>query len=258
MATVKTTAPPPKLSHFKVNFSYDSQSGLGSDIAIDQVFKVGSTWGLSLNNNNQIPQQYNNSAQVKTQQQRELEDNVRLWYKTYTTDANACHNLGIALFRGEGVAKDLAASVKMFSLASKQGNINSSFNLGWVYANGTGVKQSWSHAVKYWSFAAHGGHASASRNVGLLYALGIAPDEESTMSDGNPGEPKVNYEKAVYYYEMACKLGNVKAHLALAQCYKQGTGVPVDMNKANELEEQARILQEQQAANPQPEERGLA
>jgi hypothetical protein len=77
MDTEKTTAPPPELPHFKIDFPCDPPSGLG---------------GLSANDNNHTPKRYNNSTQCNTQQQRE--HGVRSWCNTYPT---VCHTLELKL-----------------------------------------------------------------------------------------------------------------------------------------------------------------
>lgn len=236
--------PPPKLPLLVVSFDTNV-----ADIVVEQQFKPGPTWGVVINTNNNNNNNNNNGINPNYHDQDMLRQRVQEWRATCHTDANAAHNLGIALFRGEGCQKDVAASVKMFSIAAKMGNINSAFNLGWQYTNGSGVRQSWAQAVKWWSFSAHNGHASAARNVGLLYALGIAPDEN--------GEARINHERAVYFYELSCRLGNVKAHLALAQCYRNGHGVTVDENKAIELEAKGAELQREHQLNPPQEEGGL-
>lgn len=235
MATTTRRIPPPQLAPFRI--SVDSST---PEIAIEQVFKAGPTWGISLdtiqnrpssssitnNNNGNIPEDEN----VTFQRQR-----INEWRATCQTDPNAAHNLGIAYFRGEmGVRRDYVESVKLFKMAAEKGNINSAFNLGWQYTNGTGVRQSWPNAIRWWKMASELGHSSASRNVGLLYSLGIA--------DGGV----VNHEMAVHYYKLACSQGNCRAHFALANCYKSGLGVAVDLIEADRLEKVGEALKAQQ------------
>ncbi len=145
-------------------------------------------------------------------------------------NAIAAQNVGVALYKGElGVPKDEAEACKYFRIASKAGLSTSMFNLGWAHASGSGVQQSWAKAVWWWKKAATSGHASAARNLGLLYAMGIAPDES--------GEAKVDEAMAFYWYSEAANMGNQKAMVALANCYREGLGVAPDS-------EQARVWQD--------------
>lgn len=133
----------------------------------------------------------------------------------------ASQNVGVALYKGElGVPRDEAEAYKYFRIAAAAGLTTAQFNIGWCYCSGAGVPQSWAKAVKWWRRAAEQGHGSAARNLGLLFSLGLAPDAT--------GVTAVNHHAALEWYLHAAGLGNVKAMLAVANCYATGLGTAVD------------------------------
>jgi TPR repeat protein len=139
----------------------------------------------------------------------------------------AAQNVGVALYKGElGVPRDEAEAYKYFRIAAAAGLTTAQFNIGWCYCSGAGVPQSWAKAVKWWRRAAEKGHGSAARNLGLLFSLGLAPDAA--------GATVVNHEAALEWYLHAAGLGNVKAMMAVANCYATGLGVAADEKAAAE------------------------
>jgi len=93
--------------------------------------------------------------------------------------AGAQYNLGVALAKGEGVAKDEVEAAKWYLKAAKQGLADAQFAVGMALANGKGVAKNEVEAAKWYRKAAKQGLARAQFAVGVALAngQGVAKDE---------------------------------------------------------------------------------
>ena len=69
-------------------------------------------------------------------------------------NSDSQYALGVAYFKGEGVARDLGKALDWFQLAANAGNAQAMFNLGAAHWEGSGARQSYSEAVEWWKKAA--------------------------------------------------------------------------------------------------------
>jgi hypothetical protein len=92
--------------------------------------------------------------------------------------AAAQYALGVAYYKGEGVSRDLTASMKWFERAAKADNVQAMFNLGAAYWEGNGTRQSYAEAVEWWKKSATAGQPAAQYNLGLAYYLGKGAEQD--------------------------------------------------------------------------------
>jgi TPR repeat protein len=123
--------------------------------------------------------------------------------KAEAGNALAQLKLGSRYAKGEGVAKNLAESVKWNRLAADQGVAEAQYLLGWKYQNGAGVAKDPTAAAKWYRLAAQQGHAWAQCNLGWMYHLGIGL--------------KVDQLDAVSWLRVASSNGNILARSYLAR-----------------------------------------
>jgi TPR repeat protein len=91
---------------------------------------------------------------------------------------------GLMLFKGEGVAQNVAEAARLFRKAADQGYADAQFNLGSMYGKGQGVPQDKQAALEWYMKAAAQGNAFAQFNIGLMYLNGdgVRQDKEAAMS----------------------------------------------------------------------------
>ncbi|MBI4695763.1 MAG: sel1 repeat family protein [Gammaproteobacteria bacterium] len=100
-------------------------------------------------------------------------------------DTQAQVRLGAMYQKGEGVARDPAKALALYTAAAQRGNADALYNLGNLYLMGEGVKQDDGWALTYYRQAAAQGHALAQKNMEQLYrAAGIDPP------GANPAAPE--------------------------------------------------------------------
>ncbi len=115
----------------------------------------------------------------------------------------AMNNLGLMYEDGRGVAKDEAEAVRLFSQAADLGNSKAMTNLGRNYENGGGVAKDAAAAVRLYSQAADLGDSFAMYNLGWSYEHGDGVTKDLA--------------KAQSYYQMAADRGDLDAKAALQQ-----------------------------------------
>lgn len=133
-------------------------------------------------------------------------------------NARAQGNLGYMYGNGRGVPKDDKEAVRWYRLAAEQGNALAQSNLGQIYANGQGVKIDYSEAAKWYRLAAKQGNAVAQ------FSLGVLLDEGRGVAK-NPKE-------AIRWYQQAASQKYAGAQFNLGMAYKRGSGVSKDYQEA--------------------------
>ena len=176
--------------------------------------------------------------------------------------AESLKETGVRLWRGGSVV-DAAAAVAAFHAAAALGHAGAMRNLGVCYRQGRGdaVPQNVDEAARWTRRAAEAGHAGAMDAVGKAYATGAASlqllrlqgaggfsdaERASTSSTtatrtppnagpalgtpaGQPGTRTVSredLEEAVRWYRRAAEAGDAGGCLHLAECLRDGVGVP--------------------------------
>jgi len=75
-------------------------------------------------------------------------------------------------YKGLGVSKNNAESVKWYRKAAEQDLAVAQFTLGFRYYKGQGVSKDYKEAVKWYRKAAEQGYAKAQLSLGVRYVLG--------------------------------------------------------------------------------------
>lgn len=110
-------------------------------------------------------------------------------------EAEALHVLGLALFRGQGVDKDLAAARDLQLAAAMRGLPDAQFELSLLLAQGLGGEVDSRGARRWEAKAAEAGHPRACLNRGARLANRKRPD----------------WAKVVYWYARAAAAGSAEA-----------------------------------------------
>eukprot|EP01119_Soliformovum_irregulare_P013089 TRINITY_DN3456_c0_g1_i6.p1 TRINITY_DN3456_c0_g1~~TRINITY_DN3456_c0_g1_i6.p1 ORF type:complete len:1038 (+),score=135.30 TRINITY_DN3456_c0_g1_i6:30-3143(+) len=148
--------------------------------------------------------------------------------------AEGAHNLGVLTRRGEGVAQDFEAGVRLYEeaaacepfimsdgeLVRNKGVAEAQNALGLAYLHGLGATQDIHKAILYLDKAVQNESSAAMNSLGTLFLRG----------QGVPRNPI----KAVELYKEAFWTNNVGPGPAynLATCYAEGLGVALDLEKA--------------------------
>lgn len=140
-------------------------------------------------------------------------------------NADGQHNLGYCYEQGIGLSKDLASAAFWYQKAAEQGKVESQFNLGVAYNTGRGVAMDKAMAAKWMEKAAEQGLALAQFNIGTYYENGNGVD--------------VDWNKAFYWYQKASDQNLAMAQTNLALCYLKGNGTEENLEKAVEWMEKA-------------------
>ncbi len=120
---------------------------------------------------------YNQALDAYNKQ--DYETALSIWRQLATEgNADAKYALGVAYFKGQGVARDLGQSMNWFEQAAKSGNVQAMFNLGAAYWEGNGIRQSYAEAVEWWEKSASADQAAAQYNLGLAYYLGKGAEQD--------------------------------------------------------------------------------
>ena len=129
-------------------------------------------------------------------------------------DPAAEFNLGLAYFRGNGVAQDYAQAAAWWRKAADQGHANAQFNLGSRYVLGQGVPLDLAEAISWFQKASELGHAGAQYYLGLCFQEG-----NGVLQD---------YAAAAALFRKSADQGLPNAQLSLGTLYVLGQGVAPD------------------------------
>lgn len=139
-------------------------------------------------------------------------------------DVRAQYLVGAAYLFGleeQGVEVDYEKGLCWMEAAAKQGAAEAYYELAVVYRRGLGVDKDGSKWEEYMEEAAERGMRSAQQDLRDIYRdgdseLGIARDDE----------------KYYYWLEVTANDGNVLSMMNMANRYRQGRGVSVDLEKS--------------------------
>ena len=146
-------------------------------------------------------------------------------------NAQACHNIALLYFNGEGVEQDAVMGQEWCVKAANLGNVRAKSHLGFLFSE-KGLPET---ACKWWREAAQAGDADAQNQLGLAYyvGVGVAQDNEEAAdwfeaaALQNHAEAQFNlgvlyangkqWVHARHWWTKAAQLGNEQAQNALTQ-----------------------------------------
>ena len=131
---------------------------------------------------------------------------------------DAANNLADMYLNGEGTEVDESAAFKWFTYAASQGVVEAIFTLGLMYEQGLGVEKNIKEALKLYFLSAEGGYVVAQYRIGNIYFNGLL-------------NQSLDYEVAIYWYELAAVQHHVDAQFDLGYMYVNGLGVDKDVKK---------------------------
>ena len=96
--------------------------------------------------------------------------------------------MGSMYDKGKGVPKDVKLTVKWYTLAAKQGDVDAQYSLGGTDDFGQGVPEDDKEAAKWYRLAAEQGDADALKKLKMLQReFAEASAEFLTANPGTPG-----------------------------------------------------------------------
>ena len=170
-----------------------------------------------------------------------------------TGQADACTNLGVLYFYGDGVTKDLALSAQYYQQACDGGEGNACANLALMYQSGQGVARDTEKAIRRLRSACDHHQMGACGQLGELHLSGEGVTQDSALarrllhqacvggdapscqtlagvSGGKaPAEETMLNIRAL---EASCEKGQAGPCRVLADRYAQGLGLAPDMARA--------------------------
>ncbi|MFV2058405.1 MAG: trypsin-like peptidase domain-containing protein [Thiohalomonadales bacterium] len=129
---------------------------------------------------------------------------------------------------GYGIEKNKQKSIELYREAMGLGYTAAGALLGRRYIDGDGVEKNVAHGVKLIEEAANTGDRAGEYNLAYLFSKGILREK--------------NEKATIKYLSSSAKKGFEPAMVELARIYKYGVGVPVDLDKENELMRNAEDL----------------
>jgi cell division septation protein DedD len=147
-------------------------------------------------------------------------------------DVAAQSNLGVMVWKGQGIEADPVEAARWFRLAAERGNSAAQDNLGLMYYLGEGVPKDHDAAARWIKAAAYQGDPSAQLRLGVLYAEGTGVERDP--------------ERAMLWWGKSAAQGNAAAQARIAVA---GESSAVD--PASERAAPRRQSPEPRAAAPQ-------
>ena len=117
-------------------------------------------------------------------------------------DVVSCFNVGLDLYNGDGIRKDVTRAASMFQKGCDGNHVASCYNLGQFYYDGIGVESDRAKAATFFSKGCEGGYAASCFNLG----------NSNFKGDGVAR----NFAEARTAYEKACT-GNIAEGCRLAK-----------------------------------------
>lgn len=166
-------------------------------------------------------------AKVETVNKDSVE-HVKLVEKAQKGDADAQNSLGVRYYTGKFVKQDYVKAIQWWAAAAKQKHVEATANMGLCYQFGRGITQDSVMATKLYKTSIKMGNTKLvkereervakkfnmfdSNLLGELYAQGIGVDKDT--------------KKALKYYQLSAKNGNMDACLAAARIYEKEQSYP--------------------------------
>lgn len=133
-------------------------------------------------------------------------------------DLNAIYEVGVRLFNGEHVTRDLTAAAEWFRQAAEAGHAAAQYRYANALDKGHGVAANQKEAEVWYRRAAEQGHIKAMHNLAVLHA------------EGGLGES--NYKEAAHWFRMAADRGVRDSQYNLAVMLARGLGVEQNLEDA--------------------------
>ena len=161
-------------------------------------------------------------------------------------------NLGICLFYGNGVEKDIVAANQWYGKSAEQGCDKAQFNLGLSYYKGEGVVKDYTKAMHWFKKASEQGDADAQLHIGRCLEEMNASNEDIVAAykkaaemgnseamyflgkwcqDGDKGLT-VDIQESFRWWKKAAEIGCSQAQCAIGDCYDFGKGAAEDKIEA--------------------------
>ena len=136
-------------------------------------------------------------------------------------DPDAINTLGVVYYDGlNGVKKDYAKALKLFTQAADAGDATALTNIGRMYYFGRGVRKDIKKAAKYFAKAAEKGDTEGKYIIALMYDNGEGVNEDK--------------EQAFLWFRRAAQQGEAKSQYNIAVMYSKGEGVEQNIDLARE------------------------
>ena len=136
-------------------------------------------------------------------------------------DATALTNIGRMSYFGRGVRKDIKKAAKYFAKAAEKGDTEGKYIIALMYDNGEGgYKQDKKKAAELYRQAAEEGYRDAQSNLAAMYYTGEGVNEDK--------------EQAFLWFRRAAQQGEAKSQYNIAVMYSKGEGVEQNIDLARE------------------------
>lgn len=109
------------------------------------------------------------------------------------SERQAWREQAVALEHGEGVARDMAAAMRLYCQAALAGDAPSAWNLGWIHANGRGVPRNDGLAAHWFARAALLGDDKAEA---MFQRLGVPADKPDCVREAEARESRLAADQA--------------------------------------------------------------
>lgn len=127
--------------------------------------------------------------------------------------------LGLFYKLGIGCEKDNFKAVELLKKASEQGSAIAKYTLGVMYDNGDeGVTRNLNLALSYYQQAHEDNCLLATNALANIYLKGKYNEKGDQIV-------RIDYKKAIEYYNSLVNNGSVKGYYGLAMCYDLGLGI---------------------------------
>lgn len=150
-------------------------------------------------------------------------------------NAQAMNAVGLQYSRGLGTPINLEEAANWFERAGKAGYSNAYNNLGYIYKEGLGVDQDFAKAMSYFRKGAEMEDRQSIYMTGYLQYKGLG-----TVQD---------YNESVKQFRKASKMGSAPAMYFLGLSFRNGYGVPTNVDSARHWLQLAMAKGNQQAIN---------
>jgi TPR repeat protein len=130
----------------------------------------------------------------------------------------AAFGVGSAYFRGYGVARNEAESLRWFLLAAEQREVRAESAVAWAFFNGCGTNKNVRQAVKWVRQAGEQGDFRAQNMMGRCYLNGTGISR--------------NYSEAIKWFRKSAARGSDEAQTSLGLAYRDGKLVRRDYVQA--------------------------
>ena len=155
-------------------------------------------------------------------------EHAALEEKAQKGDANAQNSLGIRYYTGKYVKQDFSKAITWWAAAAKQKHIEATANMGLCYQFGNGIKQDSIMAVKLYKTSIKMGNTKLVKEREEYVAKKFNMFDSNLLADiysKGIGVTK-DTQKALKYYLLSAKNGNVDACIAGAKIYENNQSYP--------------------------------